>query len=184
MSLEYSITRGVGKSRGRWKTRVVSPIIGQAGCPGWEQDCLKPAGTWVGVRTHMYKESNSLGDFEVRGSEGRHAGTGEGISARTHVANSHADRAEYGRRSDRRHSENSSWKRSDSCMTVGASIVIAYPGALIMCVSQYRSEGFNQGWKLIRIKKRKARAYSKRGRHPTHHTHWSLNQLGFLSRAN
>jgi len=92
---------------------VVSPVIGQAGCPGREPDCLKPAGTWVGVRTRMYNDSNSLGDRakEGRGSEGRHAGTGEGISARIHVANSHADRAEDGRRSDRRHSANSLWER-------------------------------------------------------------------------
>jgi len=109
---------------------VVSPVIGQAGCPGREPDCLKPAGTWVGVSARMYNESNSLGDRakEGRGSEGRHAGTGEGISARIHVANSHADRAEDGRRSDRRHSANSLWERVDSCMTVGASIVVTYAG--------------------------------------------------------
>jgi len=30
---------------------MVSPVMGQAGCPGLEPDCLKPrpAGTWVGV---------------------------------------------------------------------------------------------------------------------------------------
>jgi len=78
----------------------------------------------------MYNDSNSLGDRakEGRGSEGRHAGTGEGISARIHVANSHEDRAEDGRKSDRRHSANSLWKRDDSCMSVGASIVVAYVG--------------------------------------------------------
>ena len=56
----------------------------------------------MGVIARMYNESNSLGDRakEGYGSEGRHAGTGEGISARIHVANSHADRAEDGRRSD------------------------------------------------------------------------------------
>ena len=125
-----AITRGVGNSRGRRKTRVVSPVIGQAGCPGREPDCLKPAGTWVGVSTHMYDESNSLGDRakEGRGSEGRHAGTGEGISARIHVANSHADRANDGRRSDRRHNANSLWDRVDSCMTVGGSIVVVHAG--------------------------------------------------------
>ena len=44
----------------------------------------------------MYNDSNLLGDGakEGRGSKGRHAGTGEGISAYIHVANSHADRAE------------------------------------------------------------------------------------------
>ena len=57
-----------------------------------------------------------------------YAGAGEGISARIHVANSHADRAEDGRRSDRRHSANSLWERVDSCMTVGASIVVADAG--------------------------------------------------------
>ena len=78
----------------------------------------------------MYNDSNSLGDRakEGRGSEGRHAGTGKGISACIHVANSHEDRAEDGRRSDRRHSANSLWERVDSCMSVGASIVVAYVG--------------------------------------------------------
>ena len=67
----------------------MSPVIGQAGCPGREPDCLKPAGTWVGVSARMYNGSNSLGDRakEGCGSEGRHAGTGEGIIARIHVAN-------------------------------------------------------------------------------------------------
>ena len=75
---------------------MVSPVIGQAVCPGRAPNCLKPAGTWVGVSARMYNESNSLGDRskEGRRSEGRHAGTEEGISARIHVANSHADRAE------------------------------------------------------------------------------------------
>ena len=65
---------------------------------------------------------------EGLGSKGRHAGTGAGICARIHVANSHADRAEDGRRSNHRHSANSLWERVDSCMTVGASIVITYAG--------------------------------------------------------
>jgi len=114
---------------------VVSPVIGQAGCPGREPDCLKPAGTSVGVSARMYNQSNLLGDRakEGRGSKGRHAGTGEGISARIHVANSHADRAEDGHRSDPRHCANSLCERVDSCMTVGASIVITYAGG--------RSEG-------------------------------------------
>ena len=109
---------------------MVSPVIGQPGCPGREPDCLKPAGKYIGVSARMYYDSNSLGDRakEGRGSEGRHAGTGEGISARKHVANSHADRAEDGRRSDRRHSANPLWGRVDSCMTVGASIVVVYAG--------------------------------------------------------
>jgi len=108
----------------------VSPVIGQAGCPGREPDCLNPAGTWVGVSTRMYNDSNSLGNGakEGRRSEGRHAGTGEGISACIHVAKSHADRAEDGRRSDCRHSADSLWERVDSCMTVGASIVVADAG--------------------------------------------------------
>jgi len=80
--------------------------MGQAGCPGREPDCLKPAGTWVGVSALMYNDLNSLGDraMEGRGSERMHTGTGEGISARIHVANSHEDRAEdsEGRRSDRK----------------------------------------------------------------------------------
>jgi len=76
--------------------------MGQAGCPGREPDCLKPAGTWVGVSARMYNDSNSLGDRakEGRGSERRYAGTGEGISARIHVANSNADRAEEAQRSE------------------------------------------------------------------------------------
>jgi len=44
------------------------------------------------------------------------------------VVNSHADRAEDGRRRDRWHSANLLWERVDSCMTVVASIVIAYAG--------------------------------------------------------
>ena len=78
----------------------------------------------------MYNDSNSLGDRakEGRGSERRHAGTGEGISARIHVVNSHGDRAEEGRKSDHRNSADSLWERDDSCMSVGASIVVAYVG--------------------------------------------------------
>ena len=87
-------------------------------------------GTWVGVSTRMYNDLNSLGDGakEGRGSKDRHAGTREGISTCIHVANSHADRAEDTRRSDCRHSANSLWERVDSCITVGASIVVAYAG--------------------------------------------------------
>ena len=57
--------------------------MGQAGCPGREPDCLKPAGTWVGLSARMYNDPSSLRDTakEGRGSERRHAGTGEGISA-------------------------------------------------------------------------------------------------------
>ena len=42
----------------------------------------------MGVSACMYNDSNSLGDRakEGRGSKGRHAGTGEGISAYIHVA--------------------------------------------------------------------------------------------------
>jgi len=60
-------------------------------CPGREPDCLNHAGTGVGVSTRMCNDSNSLGDRakQGRGSERRHAGTGEGITARIHVANSH-----------------------------------------------------------------------------------------------
>jgi len=74
----------------------------------------------------MYNDSNLLGDGakEGRGSKGRHAGTGEGISVCIHVANSHADTAEDGRRSDCRHSANSSWERVD----VGASFVVTDAG--------------------------------------------------------
>ena len=99
-------------------------------CPSREPECVKPAGTWVGVSARMYNDSNSLGDRakEGRGSECRHVETGEGISARIHVANSHGDRAEEGRRSNHRHSTNSLWERVDSCMSVRASIVVAYVG--------------------------------------------------------
>ena len=91
-SSEYSITRGVGNSRGQRKTRVVSPVTGQGGCPGREPDCLNR----VGVSSRMYNDLNSLGDGakEGRGRKDRHAGTGEGISTYIHVANSHTDRAE------------------------------------------------------------------------------------------
>jgi len=82
----------------------------------------------------MYNDSNSLGDRakEGRGSKRRHAGTGEGISARIHVANSQRDRAEEGRRSDHKHSANSLWERDKSSMLVGA------------CIASQSSEGFNQ----------------------------------------
>jgi len=122
--------RGVGNCRGQRKKRLVNPVIGQAGCPGRESDCLNPGGTWVGVSARMYNDSNSLGDRakEGRRSEVRHAGTGETISAYIHVSNSHADRAEDGRRNDYRHSANSLWERVDSCMTVGPSIVVADAG--------------------------------------------------------
>ena len=116
--------------------------MGQAGCPGREPPCLKPAGTWVGVS--MYNDSNLLGDR--RGSERRNAGTGEGISARIHVADSHGgDRAEEGRRSDRKQSTNLLWERDESCMSGRASIT-----------SESRSEGFNlnRSWKSIVIKKK------------------------------
>jgi len=68
---------------------VVSPVMGRDVCPGWEPDCLKPAGTGGGVSARVY-DSNSLGDRarEGRGSERRHAETVEGISARIHAVNS------------------------------------------------------------------------------------------------
>jgi len=80
----------------------------------------------VGVSARMYNDSNSLGDRakEGRGSERRHEGIKEGISARIHVANSHGDRAEEGRRSDRRHSENSLWERVESCVTMVIGVVV------------------------------------------------------------
>ena len=64
--------------------------MGQAGGPGREPDCLKPA-----VCARIY-DSNSLGDRakEGHGSERRHVGTEEGIRTRIHLANSHGDRAE------------------------------------------------------------------------------------------
>ena len=74
------------------KAQVVSPVMGRAGCPDREKDCLKPAGTGLGVSARIYN-SSSLGDRAKeghgRGSEFRHAGTGEGISACIHVVNSH-----------------------------------------------------------------------------------------------
>jgi len=118
MSLEYSITRGVGNRRERRKTRVVSPVMGQAGCPGRE----------LGVSARMYNGSNSLGDRAKGGrrSKCRHAGTGEGINARIHVVHSHVHRAEDRRRSNPRHSTNLLWERVDSCMLVETSIVVAF----------------------------------------------------------
>ena len=59
------------------------------------------------------------------------------------MANSHGDRAEEGRRSDRKHSANSLWERDKSCVLVGASTA-----------SQSRSEGFNRSWKSIVIKEK------------------------------
>jgi len=117
---------GVVNRRGRGKARVVIPFMGRDVCAGREPDCLKPAGTGVRVSARMYNDSNSLGDRakESHGSEHRHAGTGEEISARTHVANSHGDRAEEGRRSDRRHSANSLWERVESCVTLMIGVVV------------------------------------------------------------
>jgi len=73
---------GVVNRRGWGKARVVNSFMGWNVCPGREPDCLKPAGTGVGVNDHMYNDSNLLGGRakEGRGSECRHAGTGE-ISA-------------------------------------------------------------------------------------------------------
>jgi len=78
----------------------------------------------------MYNDLHSLGDRakESRESEGRHAGTGEGISARIHVANSHADRAEGGCRSDCRHSADSLWERDDSDSWSLSHLGYLYPG--------------------------------------------------------
>jgi len=121
--------------------------MGRADCPGREPDCLKPAGTWEGVSTHMY-DLNSPGDRakEGRGSERRHAGTGEGISARIHVVNSHGDRAEEGRRSEGQHCRR---RRR----------------------SRWRAQGFIGCFKRGKRRHvRKARVYSKRGRHSTHCT--------------
>ena len=85
--------------------------------------------------------SNSRGDRakEYRGSERRHPGTGEGISARKHVANSDEDRAEEGRRSDGKHSTNSLWERDESCMSVGASIDCGGVSGLIEVGSRYKA---------------------------------------------
>jgi len=66
MPSEYIRTRGVVNKRGRGKARggvvnrrgrrkvrvvtaLVSPVMGRAGCPGREQDCLKPTGAGVGL---------------------------------------------------------------------------------------------------------------------------------------
>jgi len=52
------------------------------------------------------------------------AGTGEGISARIHAANSQGDKAEEGRRSARRHNANSLGVRVESCVSLVAGIVV------------------------------------------------------------
>ena len=44
------------------------------------------------------------------------------------MTNSHTDRAENGRKINFRHNANSLWERVDSCMTVGASMVITDAG--------------------------------------------------------
>jgi len=76
MSSEHSFTHGVGNRRGWQKTRVVSPVMSQVGCPGREPDCLKPAGTWVGVSACMYNDSNLLETGPRRIAEAK-AGTRE-----------------------------------------------------------------------------------------------------------
>jgi len=99
---------------------VISPIMGRNVCPGWESDCLKPATTGVRVGTRIYDLNLHRGwAKEGRGSERRHAGTVEGISARIHVAITHGDRAEEGRGGDHRYSANSLGKRDEFCMSVG-----------------------------------------------------------------
>jgi len=100
--------------------------MGRDFCPGREPDCL-PAGTGVGVSARMNNDSNSLEDRakEGRGSERRHAGTGEVISACIHVANSHGDRAKEGRTSDRRQGANSLWERVESCVTLVIGVVVS-----------------------------------------------------------
>ena len=122
----FYYTRG-WQQEGAAKTTSGEPSYGP-GCR--EPDSLKPAGTWVGVSARMYNDLTSLGDRakEGRGSEGRHAGTGEGISARMHVANPHADRVEDGHKRDCRHNANSLWERVAPCISVGVSIVVAYVG--------------------------------------------------------
>jgi len=93
--------------------------------PDQEPDCL-PAATGVGVSARMNNDSNSYEDRakEGRGSERRHAGTGEVISACIHVANSHGDRAKKGRTSDRRQSAISLWERVESCVTLLIGVVV------------------------------------------------------------
>ena len=120
--------------------------MGRDVCPGRQPDCLKPAGTGVGVSARIY-DSNSLGvrSRQGRGSERRHAGTVERLSARKNVANSHGDRAEESRRSDCRHSANSLWQRVDFCMTLVVGIVV--------CVSRARGvESSIIGCKAIQVK--------------------------------
>jgi len=156
-SSEYSITRGVGNNRGQRKTRVVSPVIDQNGCPGREPDSLNPAGTWVGVSARMYNDLNSLGDGSISFAESRVNRGG----------NKHCKftcRQGRGWTQKRLQAQRKFFVREvDSCMTVGASIVVADAGGHGEGVSHNRSEGFNQGWKLIRIKKRTARACKRVG---------------------
>jgi len=51
---------GVVNRRGWGKARVVISCMGSNVCLGRELDCLKPAGTGVGVSARMYNDSNSL----------------------------------------------------------------------------------------------------------------------------
>jgi len=146
---------GTGESTGRGSQREGmgesmggEPIYGQ-GClsrPGARLS--KACGDRGGSCARIY-DSNSIGDRakEGRGSERRHAGTGEGISACIHVANSHGDRAEVseGRRSNHRHSANSLWERVESCVLLVVGIVF--------CVSRARGvESLIIGCKAIQVK--------------------------------
>ena len=67
------------------------------------------------------------------------AGTGEGTSARIHVANSHGDRAEEGRslRSDRRRSANSLWEKVESCVTLVIGVVVV---KLCLAAEKWRAQ--------------------------------------------
>ena len=82
------------------------------------------------------------------------AGTGEGISARIHAANSQGDRAKEGRRSARRHNANSLGVRVESCVTLVAGIVV--------CVS--RAGGVESS--IIGCKARKVKSADRWARHP------------------
>jgi len=85
------------------------------------------------------------------------AGTGEGISARIHAANSQGDRAEEGRRSARRHNANSVGVKDESCVTLVASIVV--------CVS--RAGGVESS--DIDCKARKVKSADRWACHPHRH---------------
>ena len=144
------------------KAQLVSPVMSRDGCPGRELDCLKSAWTEEGVSARICV----MNSFEDRAKPtGTEQGvvacmyvadsleTGPSSVVEAIVCTQEMGREvvlaymwricmktgprREGRRSNRRHSANSLWERADSCVSVGASIVVPGVGG------KWRAQGFN-----------------------------------------